>query len=305
MKLRLAALRAPEEEFDLRVLKPRSADPLRLSGAKPRSTCLPSAKRHRIEDRLRLERARKLLKRNHPGVDGELLAGLISTLSRGQYDCAKAGSAAAFRKTQIHLTGAILRLLSELEPEGYSAHAATVMSTKWIVKAEELSVARVLSILREFEENFRRKDARGINGHLVGKLDGEFDVENESFILHFHCICTGEMADFLRDRVAKKPAYRGNDYIVRPVLVKPLKNPPYRVSYISKNHWVKGTNNGLRGADRVRYSGGRVPEPFGSHYLSVLNAIPLSKLYVFINVAIRDGVLIDNLSLKMRTNRTS
>lgn len=295
MKLRLETLRPPEEGFDLRFLKPRSADRLRLSGAKPRSTCLPSAKRHRIEDRLRLERARKLLKRNHPSVDSELLAGLIRTLSRGDGEQRKAGSASDSRWIQVRLTGAILRLLSELAPKGYRAYAATVMSLKWVLKPVELTVDRVLSILREFEENFRRKEARGLKGHLIGRLDGEFDVDNELFVLHFHCVCTGEMAPFLRARVAKKPAYRGNDYIVRPVLVRSLDNPAYRVSYISKTHFVKGTNNGLRGADRVRYSGGRVPEPYGSHYLSVLNAIPLSKLYVFINVAIRDGVLVDNL----------
>lgn len=296
MKLRLESLRPPEEEFDLRILKPRSADRLRLSGAKLPSTCLPSAKRHRMEDKLRLERARKLLQRNHPSIDSELLSGLIRTLSRGEAEQIKAGSASDLRWVQVRLTGAVLRLLSELPPKGYSAYAATVMSTKWVLKPGELTVARVHSILREFEENFRREEAQGLDGHLVAKLDGEFDVANKLFVLHFHMICTGEMAGFLRSRVAKKPAYRGGDYIVRPVLVRDLKNAPYQVSYISKNHWVKGTNNGLRGKDRVRYSGGRIPEPYATQYLSVLNAIPLSKLYVFINVAIRDGALVDNLA---------
>lgn len=296
MKLRLESLRPPEKEFDLRVLKPRSADPLRLRGVKRPSTSLPSAKRHRIENELRLERAIRLLKRSYPSVDSELLAGLIRTLSRGEAEQIKAGSASDLRWIQVRLTGAILRLLSELEPKGYSAYAATVMSTKWVLRPGELTVARVHGILREFEENFRRKEAQGLNGHLIAKLDGEFDVANKLFVLHFHIICTGEMAGFLRSRVAKKPAYRGDDYIVRPVLVRALKNAPYQVSYISKNHWVKGTNNGLRGKDRVRYSGGRIPEPYATQYLSVLNAIPLSKLYVFINVAIRDGVLVDNLS---------
>lgn len=302
MKLRLDTLRPPEEAFDIRILKPRSADPLRLSGAKPPSTCLPSAKQHRKEDRLRLERARKLLKRNDSLVDTELLERLIRTLSGGAGERRSAASAADFRWVQVRITGAILRLLSELGPRGYSAYAATVMSKKWVLKPEELTTGRVLSILREFEENFRRQEAQGLKGHLIAKLDGEFDVDNELFVLHFHCICTGEMACFLRGRLAKKPAYRGNDYIVRPVFVSTLGNPAYQVSYISKSHWVKGTNNGLRGADRVRHSGGRIPEPFATHYLSVLNAIPLSKLYVLINVAVKGGVIVDNVSIKMRMN---
>lgn len=296
MKLRLESLRPPEKEFDLRVLKPRSTAPLRLRGAKRHSTSLPSVKHHRIENELRLKRAKRLLRRSYPSVDSELVAGLIRTLSRGAPDGVRAGSATDMRWIQVRLTGAILRLLSELKPKGYSAYFATVLSMKWVLRPEDLTEAKVLRILREFEGNFRRHEAKSVKGHLIAKLDGEYDVDNQLFILHFHAICTGEMASFIRKRVAKKPAYRGNNYIVRPILIKNLDNPAYQVSYISKNHWVKGTNNGLRGDDRKRYSVGRIPEPYATQYLSVLNAIPLSKLYVFINVAIRDGVLVDNLS---------
>lgn len=294
--MKIRSLMPPAKRDDLRLIDARSQCPKRAISKRPPCAGLPSAESKREEDRQRLAAAKRLLKANHPLLDDELLRGLIKTL-RYRGDEVTLGSAYRFREIHINVTGAILRLLRDIPKKKYPAYSATILSRKWLVKPADLTVATVLRIIKEFRRNFRRGGTR-IKGHLIARLDGGFDYCKGVFVLHFHAICTGEMASFLRRRVAKKPAYRGNNYIIQPVRVEKLVNDAYKVSYISKDHWVKEWNNGKLGEERERFSGGRIKEPYSTLYLSVLDAIPLSEIYVLVNVRIKNGSFVDNLDRK-------
>ena len=189
-----------------------------------------------------------------------------------------------------------MKFLEEAKRKGYSAKFVTIISDQWRLKPSELTPERLKRITKAFRQRFRRKCAQGVKGHLVAVLDGSYDEFYGVFQIHFHGIATGEMIDFIKTKVRSARAFKATPEVLFPIKCQALKNPPRQCGYLWKWCWDVRRENGLQGDDRRVYKSKKMPEPFSTHYLSVLAALSHSDVMFMINITVENGLLKDNIN---------
>lgn len=289
---RLERLRLPERAYDVEHLRPWVLDEVATAKkGRPVHSGFPTREALLAEDRKRLRLARRLLRERHPAINRKQVRALIATLKpNGAKGRMRYGSARAYKRLQVRVIGALLKLMAEQSQTEFRFF--TLLKRAWIIPESELTVERVRSVVRSFRQLFQRADTRGLRGYLFARLDGAFDTGGKVWILHFHGICTGEIANFIDGVLRERAPFAGDDYIVYPVQIEPIREAVSAASYVNKHYWDCLFNNGLRGNERKRMPQGRVKEPYSTIYLSVLNQLPVGELYCVKNIDISDGYLV-------------
>lgn len=283
-------LRRPAARYDLARIMAREVCPTRSEGAgRAIITGFETKAMSRAEDTKRVALAEVSLRRFPTQLNAAWVKALIAALS--YEDGSPPHSRASSLRSRQHrrfLGGAVLKLI---ESCGMPVKAFTLLSEEWVVPSNQLTPVRVRRLMKQVRNHLDRLgDARG-RGFVVAGLDGEYDEAIQAFVIHLHGILGGDRINAFDRIMRTRQAYVPSNYIARPLRLAALKDPAKQVSYIIKAFWRSSNSDTPAGTGMHPRRMRRIPEPYGTLYLSVLNQLSISDTIIMSGVIIRNGHL--------------
>jgi hypothetical protein len=183
-------------------------------------------------------------------------------------------------RTRIWIYGEIARLWNlRGTTAAADLHVITLVHEDWTRSKSALQDFDPGVLVGRVRHQFRRAGITGVT--VLGAVHGEFDKRRGYWQPHLHLAARGmRQADL---NLLRQRHYRRSSRIDRPMVVQSVDYPARQISYLYKSYWPM----------RVRYIDAfgeekstfrRIPEPYHSQYLIMLNQVNLLDLMLLIGV---------------------
>jgi hypothetical protein len=228
-------------------------------------------------DRERLSRIAAL--RRSPDPRAVVVAHRLANCERGAR-CLSPACSFCGGRTRIWLCGEIAKLLAVQRQAGRAdIKLVTLVHEDWMIPPFDIMRFCPEALVDRVRHQFLRAGTTGAT--VIGAVHGEFDRVGHFWQPHLHLITKGISGKALT--LIRQRHYRRTARIYRPMVVQPLRNPVRQVSYLLKSYWpMKVRYVDARGRKSSTFQ--RIPEPYHSAYLVMLDQFNLLDLILLIGV---------------------
>jgi hypothetical protein len=116
---------------------------------------------------------------------------------------------------------------------------------------------------------------------VLGAVHGEFDEQGEYWQPHLHLVASGMRRSDLN--LIRKKHYRRSPRIYRPMVAQPVVSSARQLSYLLKSYWLMKIRY-IEPDGRKKSTFQRIPEPYHSQYLIMLDQFNLLDFILLIGV---------------------
>ena len=225
----------------------------------------------------RVKRAARLARSSLPGAFS--LAVRLSSCAHGAR-CLSPACPVCAGRVRIWFYGETAKVLGVQHPTLWAQlKLITLVNEGWIVPRSEIQCFSPKILVDRARHQFLRAGATG--AIVIGAVHGEFDQTGQYWQPHLHLIAKGMSRASMR--LLRQRHYRRSPRVYRPMVVQPLKNPEKQISYLLKSYWpMKVRYIDEEGCKRSTLQ--RIPEPFQSKYLMMLDQFNLLDLVFLVGV---------------------
>lgn len=186
------------------------------------------------------------------------------------------------------MAGAVLDLLER--EAALPVKAFTLLSGKWMIPSDEMTAERLLKLKKTIRNDIDRLKTVEGPGFVIAGFDGEYDEALDTYFVHLHGVLGGAYIKAFQRELRDRPKFRPCPFVLRPLRIADLADPPRQVSYIIKSFWGATNSEQPRSESkmaprRMR----RMPEPYSTIYLTALNELDPSGAMIVAGLELREG----------------